>query len=70
MNGLTCEDKDECIEDDVICFENSSCANTIGGFMYENIQISTIIKLISGVYVMKASHRVNLMMNVSISMSV
>ena len=38
--------------------------------MYENIQISTIIKLISGVYVMKASHRVNLMMNVSISMSV
>ena len=38
--------------------------------MYENIQISTIVKSVLGVYVMKASHRVNLMMNVSISMSV
>lgn len=38
--------------------------------MYENIQISTILKFILGVYVTKASHRVNLMMNVSISMSV
>ena len=32
-NGLTCADKEECTEDAVICFENSSCANTIGGFM-------------------------------------